>query len=149
MWPLMPFKAFKNEWAWRNTLHVGVEHARRQPTNFNNTHVWWSCRWWVKSHMIQAFLSHQFDLLLFFMTCEWRQNANLFTHSSGGIYQGFLTRIVYLYYNIMLEMHHSGREPSIYSVVNLLQTAKPFQGLKRKGEEKEEDNGKWLLSSWN
>ena len=33
------------------------------------------------------------------------------------VFRGFPTRMVYLYY-IMLEIHHSGREPSNYVVVN-------------------------------
>ena len=39
--------------------------------------------------------------------------------SQTDLYRGFMTRMVYLCYIIMLEMHCSGREPSIWSSLHL------------------------------
>ena len=48
------------------------------------------------------------------------QNDKFSSRFARAIYRGFPTRMVYRYYIIMLERHHSGRKPSIYSCMHTL-----------------------------
>ena len=89
-------------WLWSLSLIENNQPSRLQAM------IW---KWWLELFGLMAWWCREYRTCQYILIiCFDCANTAI---GDWGIYWGFLTRMVYLCY-IMLEIHHSGREPSIY-----------------------------------